>query len=70
MKKRFSEEQIVAILREGQMGQKTIEQLCRKHGVSQPTYYLWKRKYAYRQLAEKKPCSFRADIVAYGNVFI
>lgn len=45
MKKRFSEEQIVAILRDGESGQKTVEQLCREHGVSQPTYYAWKRKY-------------------------
>ena len=45
MKKRFSEEQIVAILREGQVGQKTIEQLCREYGISSPTYYAWKRKY-------------------------
>ena len=45
MKKRFSEEQIVAILREGQAGQKTVEQLCRAHGIAQPTYYGWKRKY-------------------------
>src|SRR5688500_10989218 len=45
MKKRFSEEQIVGILREGQGGQKTVEELCRAHGVSQPTYYAWKRKY-------------------------
>ena len=46
MKKRFSEEQVVAILREGQVGQKSVEQLCREHGVSQPTYYAWKRRYA------------------------
>jgi putative transposase len=45
MKKRFSEEQIVDILWEGQVGQKTVEQLCREHGISQPTYYAWKRKY-------------------------
>ena len=45
MKKRFSEEQIVAILREGQIGQKSVEELCREHGVSQPTYYVWKRRY-------------------------
>jgi putative transposase len=45
MKKRFTEEQIVAILQEGQAGQKTVEQLCRGHGISQPTYYVWKRKY-------------------------
>lgn len=46
MKKRFSDEQIVAILREGQSGNKTIEQLCREHNVAVPTYYGWKRKYA------------------------
>jgi putative transposase len=45
MKKRFTEEQIVGILREGQSGQKTVEELCRSHGISQPTYYAWKRKY-------------------------
>ena len=45
MKKRFTEEQIVAILRDCQSGSKTIEQLCREHGVSQPTYHAWKRKY-------------------------
>ena len=45
MKKRFSEEQIVAILREAEVGQKTVEQVCREHAVSQPTYYAWKRKY-------------------------
>ncbi len=45
MKKRFSEEQIVGILREGQAGQKTVEELCRAHGIAQPTYYAWKRKY-------------------------
>lgn len=45
MKKRFSEEQIVAILHEAEAGEKTVEQICREHGVSQPTYYTWKRKY-------------------------
>ena len=45
MKKRFSEEQIVAILREGQSGEKTVEQLCRTHAIATPTYYGWKRRY-------------------------
>jgi putative transposase len=45
MKKRFSEEQIVAILREAQSGSKTIEQVCKDHNIAVPTYYGWKRKY-------------------------
>jgi putative transposase len=45
MKKRLSEEQIVAILREVQSGERTVEQLCREHGISTRTYYGWKRKY-------------------------
>jgi putative transposase len=54
MKKRFSEEQIVAILREGQAGQKTVEQLCREYGVSVNSYYLWKRKYDSMAMPEVK----------------
>ena len=44
MKKRFSDEQIVAILREAESGQKTVAETCRAHGVSEPTFYTWKRK--------------------------
>lgn len=54
MKKRFTEEQIVAILREGQTGQKTVDQLCREHGIAQPTYYGWKRKYGAMNEPEVK----------------
>jgi putative transposase len=48
-KKRFSEEQIVAILREGERCEKTVAELCRAHGVCEPTYYTWKRKYGSMQ---------------------
>ena len=41
---RFSEEQIVAILKQGEAGMKTGE-LCRQNGVSEATYYNWKAKY-------------------------
>jgi len=45
MKKRFSEEQIVGILREAQTGKKTIGELSRAHGISEPTFYTWRRRY-------------------------
>ena len=41
---RFTEEQIVAILREQEAGMATAD-LCRQHGVSSATFYKWKAKY-------------------------
>lgn len=43
--KRYTEEQIIAVLRESEAGAKTKE-LCRKYGISEPTFYRWKAKYA------------------------
>ncbi len=43
-KKRFSEEQIVAILAEAESGI-GVSELCRKHNVSAPTFYEWKKKF-------------------------
>jgi putative transposase len=45
MKKRFTEEQIVGILREADAGKKTVGELARAHGISEPTFYTWRRKY-------------------------
>jgi putative transposase len=44
-KSRFSESQIVAILKEVELGGK-VGETCRKHGISDPTYYKWKSQYA------------------------
>ncbi len=44
-KSKFSESQIVAILKEGEAGL-AVGELCRKHGISAATYYAWKSKYA------------------------
>jgi putative transposase len=43
MKKRYGEEQIVRILNEAANGK--VAQVCRKYGISNATYYLWKKKY-------------------------
>lgn len=52
-KSRFTESQIVAILKEADSGLKVAE-VCRKHGISQPTYYAWKSKYGGMGVAELK----------------
>jgi len=44
-KSQFSEEQIVRILQEAASGEKSQSHLCREHGVSENTFYTWKRKY-------------------------
>lgn len=53
MKSRFTEEQIIKILAEGQAGVKVAD-LCRQHGISHPTYYLWKNKYSNMTVSEVK----------------
>ena len=44
-KKRFTEEQVVSILREGAAGGGTIGEVCRRHGISEPTFYAWRRRF-------------------------
>ena len=51
--KRFSEEQIIAVLKESEAGAKTKE-LCRRHGISEPTFYNWKAKYAGVTVSEAR----------------
>lgn len=43
-KSRFSEHQILAILQEAENGM-PVKEVCRRHGISAPTYYKWKSKY-------------------------
>ena len=50
-KKRFSEEQIIAVLKEAEAGAKVLE-LCRKQGISDATFYNWKAKYAGMTVAD------------------
>jgi len=50
-KSRFTESQVVAILKEADAGMKVAE-VCRAHGISEPTYYVWKRKYGGLEVSE------------------
>ncbi|PYL98650.1 MAG: IS3 family transposase [Verrucomicrobia bacterium] len=51
--KRFSEEQIIGVLKEAEAGAKTKE-LCRRHGISEATFYNWKAKYAGMTVSEAR----------------
>ena len=50
---RHSEEQIIAILKQGEAGLTTTE-LCRQHGITEQTYYRWKAKYGGMDSSEAK----------------
>ncbi len=52
-KSKFTESQIVAILKEADAGM-MVKDICRKHGISSPTYYTWKSKYGGMEASELK----------------
>jgi putative transposase len=52
-KSRFSEEQIIGLLKEAEAGRK-VAALCREHGISEPTFYRWKSKYSGMQVSDAK----------------
>lgn len=53
MKKRFTEEQIIRILQEAESGMKVMD-VCRKHAISDATYYNWKAKYGGMTISDAK----------------
>ncbi len=53
MKKRFTEEQIIAVLKEQEAGGKTAE-VCRRHGSRRGTWYGWKRKLGGMDVSEAR----------------
>lgn len=50
---RFTEEQIIGILKEQESGQRTAD-VCRKHGISEGTFYKWKAKFGGMQVSDAK----------------
>jgi len=53
MKKRFTEEQIIGILKDRETGI-TVKELTRKHGITEQTYYKWKSKYGGMEVSEAR----------------
>jgi putative transposase len=53
MKKRFSETQIIGFLREADAGV-AVQELCRRHGFSDASYYLWRRKFGGLDVSDAK----------------
>jgi len=60
--KRFTEEQIIGVLKEAEAGARTKE-LCRKHGISESTFYNWKAKYSGMTVSEPR----RLRVSPHGN---
>jgi len=52
-KSRFSETQIVSILKEADAG-RPVKEICRKHGISDATYYKWKSRYGGMEASDLK----------------
>lgn len=53
MKKRFTEEQIIGFLKEADAGM-PVKDLCRRHGFSEASYYLWRSKFGGMEVADAK----------------
>jgi len=53
VKKRFSEEQIIGFLKEAERGM-AVKELCRKHGFSDASFYLWRSKYGGMEVSDAK----------------
>lgn len=68
-KSRFTESHIVSILKEADAGMK-VNELCRKHGISDATYYNWKSKFGGMQASQlKKMKEIEAELSQYKRMY-
>ena len=68
-KSRFTESQIVSILKEAAAGLK-VNEVCRKHGISDATYYNWKSKYGGMEASQlKKMKEIEAELSQYKRMY-
>jgi putative transposase len=67
-KSKFTESQIVKILGEQQQG-KAVADICREHGISQPTFYQWKSKYSGMEVHQlKRVKELEAELAQYKKI--
>lgn len=67
-KSRFTENQIIGILKEQDAGKK-VNDICREHGISQPTFYGWKSKYGGLELNQlKRLKEMEAELAQYKKI--
>lgn len=65
---KFSEPQIIKILSEQDKG-KTVGEICREHGISQPTFYQWKSKYSGMDVNQlKKMKEMEKELAQYKKI--
>ena len=68
-KSRFTETQIIGILKEADAGAK-VQDLCRKHGISSPAYYKWKSKYGGLDASQLKQIKeLETDLAQYKKMY-
>lgn len=68
-KSRFTESQIVAILKEADAGAK-VKDLCRKHGIAEPTYHKWKSKYGGMEASDlKRVKELEAELAQFKRMY-
>jgi putative transposase len=65
---KFSESQILGILKEQDQGKK-VNEICRDHGISQPTFYSWKSKYSGMEIHQlKRLKELEAELTQYKKI--
>ena len=52
-RRRFSEEQVIGVLKENEAGAK-VDDVCRRHGISPATFYLWRKKFGGMEASDAK----------------
>jgi putative transposase len=67
-KSKYTESQIIAILKQQESG-KSVADICREHGLSQPTFYQWKSKYSGMEVTQlKRLKELEAEVSQYKRI--